>query len=248
MIRKFNYTGRMRIPQKLVRIQKLTNGQTNYFTATLALENLGFPDHACIYIEAYLASNFVRFAFGTVGRSVTPSDSSLDELPGTDDISFRLKIVDESDKVGRIIAQADNLRATNETGSGQKQSILPVKYANLKHQVWKVEFDQDFPGPVLIFNNEDNFPGIRTRMRSDPNFFALIYPAAIRFVLSRMKEDDRFEKSADEWSSRWIQFTEDVLGVAPTPTSKDSPEVDNWIDEVINSFCMKYRVLNRLNS
>lgn len=245
MIRKFNYTGRKRIPQKLVRIHKFSNGQTNYFTASLALQNLGFPEHARIYVEAYLAANFVRFPFGTVSRPVTPADSSLDDLPGTDDISFRVKVVDESSNMGRIIAQADNIRANNDIDSGQKESILPVKYANIKHQIWKVEFDQDFPGPVLIFNNEDNFPGIRTKMKDDPHFFSLIYPTAIRIVLSKIIEEGYLERDSDEWYSRWIQFTEDVLGVSPTP-SKDSPEVDNWIDEVVNSFCLKHRVLNRL--
>jgi len=247
MLRKFNYTGRKKIPLKYISIQKLNNGFSNYFTANLTIETLGFPDEACVYIEAYFNANFIRFDFGKIKSIKSPIDTTLDELPSIEGIRFRLKIVDESESRGRILGKADNIKPTNELDDGQKESILPVKFTNLKNQIWKVEFDQDILGPVLVFNNEDNFPGIRTKIKTDPFFFSLIYPAAVRFVLNKMREEDKLDRDGDDWSSRWIQFSEDILGVTPTPSSAESPEIDNWIDEVVNNFCLKYKVLNRLN-
>lgn len=245
MVRKFNFTGRKKIPSKFISIQKISNGNSNYFIANLDLQKLGFPNDAFIYVEAYHNANFLRFNFGTIQNIKSPIDTSIDELPEIENVLFRVRVVDESTSHGRILGNAERIKPRNDLESGERESILPVKFENLKNQIWKITFDQDLPGPVLVFNNEKNFPGIRIRVQSDNNFFSLIFPAAIRTILTKMADEDKLDRDSDDWSAHWVQFSEDILGVSPTP-SHDSPEIDNWIDEIVDSFCLKYNSINRI--
>jgi len=249
MIRKFNYTGRSKIPLSAVVISRFNNGYSHYFHAKIDLKRFKFPSHAKVYIEAYVKANNIRFNYGTVGNINAAQETTLDDLPSPEDALFQLKVVDESEHIGRILGIVKNIRPDNDLDDGQKDSILPVKFDNLNHHIWKVDFDRDMSGPVLVFNFEQNIPGIKLKLKNDPVFIALVYPAAIRFVLNQMAKENMLTKDSGDWSGNWIKFTESVLGIAITPESNDNMvEVESWIDEVVNNFCLKYRIINRIKN
>ncbi|MBU0596635.1 hypothetical protein KKA94_00540, partial [Patescibacteria group bacterium] len=68
MKRRFNYTGRGRIPQEKISIilNKKENSVSS-FTATIDLSGMGLPPEAKIYIETYHRTEYKSFDFGTVG-------------------------------------------------------------------------------------------------------------------------------------------------------------------------------------
>ena len=242
MIRKFNYTGRIKIPEKFTRVKLFQNGSSPYFNAYLELEDLGFPLHSRIFVEAYFASNFLRFDYGTVGQVKIPNQTSLNELPNIEQVRFRVKIVDDSGVHYKIIGISDNIYPEGILNDDNRKSILPVSFEDIGSQIWKVVFRS--VGPVLILNCETKYPGVRNLIKSNQFFLGLIYPVAIRFILQKIVDDDLFD--SDDWSANWITFTKDVLGVYSTPTSPDEIETDQWIDEVVSSYCTKFRLLENI--
>lgn len=248
MIRKFNYTGRKKIPVNAINIRTFKSSGLHYFIANVDLRKYGFPADAKIYLEAYYNTNYQRFYYGTVGAPETPINTSLETLPADDNILFRIVVVDENESKGKILGKANGIKPENNLNGGAKESILPVRYDDLNYQIWKIEFDNGHPGPVLVFNNEANFPGIRTKVNSDPSFISLVYPAAIRFILNKMVEENLFDKDSGDWYVSWLNFFENVLGVFSTPQNNESANLNDWVEEVISSFCQKYKVINRLIS
>lgn len=246
MIRKYNYTGRRKIPKKRIVVRKHSNANNHYFSANIDIDDLAFPPSAKVYVEAVFKTNNLRFDFGNVGNIQYPSDTLLDELPNIDDVLFHLKVVDETETQGKILGISKNIHPETEASEGRKDSLLPVKFQDIGSQVWKIDFDNGVAGPVLVLNIERKIPGIKSKISSDPFFISLIYPTAIRFVFSVMIKDNRLDKSADDWTGNWLIFAEDVLG-AMSPPEHNTPEIENWLDDVVNSFCQKYNVLNRIN-
>src|SRR5688500_6535444 len=110
MIRKFNYTGRRKIPAEAIKIQILKNADQKYFIVNADLQKFKFPSDSKIYVEAYFNLNTLRFDYGTIGEPHSPSNTSLEDLPTDDNILFRLKVVDESDSKGKILGKAERLK------------------------------------------------------------------------------------------------------------------------------------------
>ncbi|WDF78406.1 hypothetical protein PQ469_00100 [Mucilaginibacter sp. KACC 22773] len=242
MIRKFNYTGRVKIPERQTKIKLFENGSYPYFNAYLDLQELKFPIHARIFVEAYFASNFLRFDYGTIGQIKAPAQTSLIDLPNIEQVRFRVKIVDDSGVHFKIIGISDNIYPDGIANDDNRRSILPVSFEDIGSQIWKVVFRA--MGPVLILNCETKYPGIRNLIKSNQFFLGLIYPTAIRFILQRIVDDELFD--SDDWGANWITFTREVLGVYSTPDSSDDGDMDEWIDEVVSSYCAKFRLLENI--
>ncbi|MBV8391062.1 MAG: hypothetical protein JO080_14750 [Mucilaginibacter sp.] len=242
MIRKFNYTGRVKIPEKFAKIKIFENGNSSYFNAYLDIQNLNFPESAKVFVEPYFNANFLRFDYGTIGHLQPPAKTFLNDLPNIDQLRFRVKVIDASDELHKIIGIADNIYPEGLLNDGNRKSILPVLFDDIGNQIWKVDIRND--GPVLIMNNEENYPGIRNHIKSNPYFLGLIYPIAIRFILDKIIQDDLFD--SEEWSLHWLTFTREVLGVYPTPSDANDPSIDTWVEDVVNSYCVKFKLLENI--
>jgi len=242
MIRKFNYTGRLKIPEKFTKIKIFETENSTYFNAYLDIKNLGFPGHANVFVESYFNANFLRFDYGTVNELKPPTNTFLNELPNIDQLRFRVKVIDNSNELHKIIGISDNIYPEGLLNDGVKKSILPVLFEDIGNQIWKVDFTGN--GPVLILNCEKNYPGIRNHIKSNPYFLGLIYPIAIRFILEKIILEDTFD--SEEWSLNWLTFTREILGIYPTPKDKDDPDIDNWKEDVINSYCVKFKLLENI--
>lgn len=183
MIKHVNFTGRRRISRSCAEIEVL-NGSPRTFHAAIDLSATKMPPSAKVFLEAMCAGSSVvkRFDFGTVGQLQAPADLSLEEIEGAN-VFFSLKVVDiESDRFGRIIGLAENirpLRAGDLTVTG-RQGILPIDSASLGQEVWKLDFHEH---EVFLLVN-DSIPGLRDRPKQDPLFFATVYPAVVRMVLT----------------------------------------------------------------
>ena len=84
MIRRLNYTGRIRIRRKDIRIKVRDEGGKLEFDADLArLADYSLPPESLVFVEAYRQTSWMRFPFGRVGAIESPSQRRLDgfELP-----------------------------------------------------------------------------------------------------------------------------------------------------------------------
>jgi hypothetical protein len=244
MIRKFNYTGRKKIPFSCVSFCKLEKGNGVSFNAKFNFEDLGFPSLAKLYVEPYYKTSFMRFDFGTIENIKVPENTLLTEIPLNDGILFRVKVVDESSDQGLILGKADGIPLLSSEGElrTDRSCILPVRYVQeLGDEIWKVDFDQGMDGfPVLEVNS--SIPNIQDVVKYDKKFIALVYPAAIRFILKEIASSDRLDKDGDDWTCKWLVFSEHVLGVDLPEDSSNDEKIEDWVDSCVRSFCRMHNL------
>jgi hypothetical protein len=246
MIRRFNYTGRKKLNRSdfNLTLTEMLNSTTT-FDAELRLQELGLPDTAGVYIEAYHRAFYKRFYFGKVSRIEPPADRVLEGVKGADGIHFRIKIVDESGKHGRLVASADRISPlSKEQSDADKVSLLHVVYEDLRDEIWKLELDGDWP--ALVVNKR--IEGITEIVRADPQFFSLVYPTVVRQILTEIILNQSYYSDSvdDDWQSLWLQFVEGLPGMMPHPqpsdTEADRTRIVDWIDDAVSSFCSSNRV------
>jgi hypothetical protein len=195
---------------------------------------------ARVFIEAYYRTSFMRFDCGSVEAFAPPSDRRLTDIDGTV-IHFRVKVVDNATNEHRIVAVADDIVVSEEKPeTGGRMPLLPVNFSeSLGQQAWRIAFEP--AGPVLELNNRiDN---VKDVARHDAAFFALVYPAAVRQILTQIllvEEHDPHE-DGDEWWSLWLRWAGQFAATLPN----DVDEAPFWIDDVVATFCTRQSLLDR---
>jgi len=246
--RRFNFTGRQRIPRDrvVIGLTELNDG-TTVFDALFQLEDLELPPSARVFVEAYHGSDLARYDFGRVGYIHQPTDTTISHLGRIDRLHFRVKVVsNDDDPMGLILATADGISPVGTGGEGpiqpSRRPILPVLHdADLGKQVWKLAFTDT--GPQLLLNSR--IVGLESDARSDPRFFFFVYPAVVREVLTQMCVVSGVTDPSDppvDWHSDWLKFAKrfspndppDVLN--PEEEGWDQDSVTGWIDDVVEAF------------
>jgi len=240
MKRRFNYTGRIRIPHdKVPIILNRENGDVRSFVATINFEGLNLPSDAKVYVDAHRRTEVKRFDFGTAGNILQPPDTGLGNFAYRENLKFRVLVIDESS--GLVLAHADRISPEIEA---DKKSILPVDFGrDLGQRIWLIEY-KDYEGaPILYINRQ--IPNIENIARSDPKFFMHIYPAVIKEILIHMVFADRVDSDID-WHRDWLEFSQIILHGEGPPNILDTQKEDdfnkedaeNWINRVVEEFCM----------
>jgi hypothetical protein len=242
MQRTLNYTGRERI-EKNQALFSFTDPAATVpeFNVALHLDSSKYPSNASVFIEAYHKETRQRFNFGTVGNIRPPSDRLLDKIDLSRPTSFRVLIVDSSEKEGMLLASGDHFRA-DDSDEEQRSSILPVHQSMMGDLTWKVHFELG-AAPELHINNK--IIGGIEKVRSDPTFQALILPAALREILTCYMWL-QVDPEEDEYCGRWIAFA-NLFG-DEVPESNDPLEIAAWIDEVVSSFSERFHLVDLLEN
>ncbi|MEJ7626417.1 MAG: Abi family protein [Ferruginibacter sp.] len=185
MIRRLNYTGRVKIPRSRISISLLNDKQGKYFHAKLDFGGLNLSPDAKIYIEPNYKGVYQRFYFGTVAQFKEPDNTFLNELPETELAYFDVSVVDESGTVGLLLGSAKGIPVITDGTPNDRIPLLPVNPADLGNQFWKLSFDSGEEGrPILEINR--NLPDPFEMARNDIKFISLVYPVAFRGVLVRL--------------------------------------------------------------
>jgi hypothetical protein len=251
MIRRLNYTGRRSIARSriAVRIVNLT-GDEPAFTAEYDLEALRFPRDARVYIEAYNTDSYMRFAFGSIGEPQVPRDTRLIEITPRPLAKFRLKVVDETNRIGLLLGVADKIIPLRpDEDLEHKQSLLPVEFCDLGERVWKLDLSD---WPVLELNNR--IDGIAEAARSSGGFLGLLYPEVLRRILHEaVIEQQVTDPGLDDsdWTCLWLRYACSIPGVAPPPSaaSRNQTELqEEWIEEAVHAFCRTRHARARLEA
>jgi len=260
MIKRLNFTHRSRIPRRAVDIV-VHDGEKRRFEAGIDLDESDFPSDASVFVEATSSGSpsVMRFDFGTVGHLQPPSakDRMLSDIAG-ENVIFNVKVVDQSDDIGRILGIAQGLRPAvkgDEDASG-RQPILPVDPQDLGQRVWRVRFSEH--GVYLQVNR--HIPQIKEVARGHQMFFALVYPEVVRRVLAHVvlvEGQDQLTDERNDWRNQWLRF-----GMRWHPARSGSPAapfeqgvvsqenremVEDWIDDIVIAFCDYFGMRDRLN-
>lgn len=243
MKRSINHTGRKKILRDMVQI-KLHDGAPPTFTAALNLDKLSLPDSADVYVEAYYAHSMQRFAFGTVGRAVPSADTSITEVDQGGRTSFRVKVVDNSGHVGRLLASAEKINPEGEGDDPAREHLITVIQRDLGQTPWGLDLSEDgFTKPILKLNFL--IPDAINQIRHNPTFQALILPAVVREVFAFIFWDCNGAADDGSWQSAWLDLGRRVTGREP-PDTDEPGEIREWVDEMLDGFARNHALNDRL--
>lgn len=253
MIRKLNYTQRKKILVKHARFSTVREkANQHHVNMSLALQDYidDLPGDAVVFIEAYTRTKVERFKVANLNEcgEILSQSYMLSEFSDieVENLHFRVKIVDESDNVGRILAIADRLPRTSSLEQNENtKSILGVDYQDMGDRLWKLDLERNIP--YLVINNQLVNP--KDLVKNNDLFFATVYPEVIRQILADifLAEDSDEDYSdcddPDDWRYLWSCFARNITGIIKVP--KDIQERKEWIDDCIRAFCSKHRLLKR---
>lgn len=245
MLRKLNFTERATIPRSAARIEvRREPDGVLAFDAHLELDSVKATKDARVYIEAQYRTSYMRFDCGSIGAMLMPENRRLDEIDSDRIVRFRVKVVDHSDGQRRIVAASNDITVACDAGAASTRlPLLPVNFDDLGDEVWRVHFEA--MQPVLELNNRiDN---IEHLARQDAAFFALVYPAAVREVLTHFLLVERWDENEEggDTPELWIRWAREMVG-DPVPAEADDRA--EWIKEVVAAFCGKHRVADKMRA
>jgi hypothetical protein len=90
----------------------------------------------------------------------------------------------------------------------------------------------------------------------DDQFLSLVYPAAVREILTRVLfVEDRTDLNGPvgDWQTQWLRFACALPGIMPPPRRErdsDSGIEDRqfeWVEEAVDAFCAHQKVLERFS-
>ena len=242
MLRKLNFTERLKIPRSDVRVTLRRDDEgVLVFDSQLSFDGIDVVPSARVFIEAYYRTSFMRFDCGSVEAFAPPDDRRLTEIDGTGVVRFRVKVVDNDANDHRIVAVADDIVVSEEKRDASGLiPLLPVNFTDsLGQQAWRIAFEPN--GPVLELNNRVD--GIKDLARNDAAFFVLVYPAAVRLVLAQilLVEQHDAHQEGDEWWNHWLRWASRYA----TPLPADPDQASFWIDDAVAAFCDEQKPVDR---
>ena len=236
MIRRLNYTGRIKIHRTDLKLATREAGGVLSFDANLHLTDYELPAEALVFVEAYYRTTWMRFPFGTVANLQPPENRSLSEFDSADGILFRVKVTQAQDE-HILLAAADRIPLANPDADSDRESILPVHPAELGDELWQVDMQDE---PRLLVNKSATSDW--RQLAQSPLFVSLVYPAVLRQILTQiLAEGYRDTDDETEWRSKWLLFATLLPGVDPEIPNKDDGEEAalRWAGDAVAGFARK---------
>lgn len=249
MIRRMNYTGRKRISRSRVTVRLVPAAGGGWaFDAELDLAEYEFPPDSSVFVEAYNATSYMRFAFGTVGAITAPADIRLVDITAGPLPKFRVKVVDMRTRFGLLLGVADKLIPLQpDEELAHRQSLLPVEFRELGNRVWKLDLSD---WPVLELNKRIGDLG--EIARSADSFAALVYPEVVRRVLHEAVIEldctDSGDDDDDDWPGLWLTYACSLPGVTEPPEGGDEKAralQQEWIERAVDAFSRSREMRSR---
>jgi hypothetical protein len=244
VIRRFNYTGRKRIRREHVDIvvRELGEGAAT-FDATVELERYALPPEALVFVEAYRSPLWMRFGFGTVELRQTPDERRLTEFESTEGLLFRVKVTSPNEHRRLLLAEADQIPLRRpEQKPDRRVPLLPVVPEDLGDEVARLDFGPSFEDRPKLFVNRNlgDWPTIA----KSPAFAAMVYPQALREILTRVLWIEEYYElePADDWRAQWLRFATLAPGVGAVPQKGEQEYFDDWIRSAVETFARHQRL------
>jgi hypothetical protein len=236
MIRRFNYTDRLRIRRSDVRIVlREQQGRLEFDADLRALADYDLAPDSFVFVEAYRQTNWMRFSFGQVGAITPASSRVLSQFDSPHGILFRVKVTPNGD-VHTLLAEADRIPLAHpEQSEGERTPLLPVIPRKLGEEIYRLDFSDD--RPLLLINSE---AGNYANIGKSPAFVSLVYPAVFREILIRVLLVERHDDdNSDDWKSQWIRFALLHPGLGDLPDRDELEDRSDWIEKAVSAFAKR---------
>src|ERR1700722_5828797 len=204
------------------------------------------PRSADVVVESYTSTHLERFPWGDVEHPRT-EHCKLTGLSSGDRPLFRVKIIDNTEHAGRLLAAIDEVRAKDNI------SLLPIIWKSkdeMGQLFWLVHFVPGSETQPELWMNKDVLGLYDAVRQHSPLVCGLVLPAAYKIVLKKLVVDDEVEEWIGDSSllGRWLRFCRS-LGVEPfddLPLDDDDWEDSRnaWVDTVVNRFARVHLFLD----
>ena len=247
MAHRFNYTKRDKI--RLDDIEVKTARGKSPLTVNHKIVFSGYKpnlqdDHIVVF-EAHRRTKAARQVLGTIGKMPTSQKVVFEDFPNDENVLFRLRVIEPETRL--VKGMAKHITPANKPEEeGPTDPIIQVQLADsddgLGERLWKVSFTGVALPTVLLSGNRFRSPEVT----KTPPFQALVWPEILQEILLYAFVIKAFDPPT--WRPRWIEYTEEVLGVPDTPG--DAPtdtqqlpqyfaDTYRWIDDVVRAFCAR---------
>ncbi len=240
MIRRVNFTGRIKIRQNSVSLNVTNPGTSDVaFSCSVDLSEYKFPDDAEVFIDVYKGS-YIRKRF-SLGKIKSPEHIINQKIPELSDFpvfTSKLNVVDTRKGFKVILGLSSSLSSLDGGSDISRVSLLPVKYIKGMSQVWKLDYETG--RAVLLLNSE--IPEISDLIKNDSFFRHTVLPAVFReimfrlFIFERVFED---EDDNDSYRGKWLHFlrnslekTEDLDFLTNDFEDSDEPDFTQQLDAI----------------
>lgn len=247
MIRRLNYTGRVKISRTDLKLGTSDSGGALSFDADLRLADYELPAEAQVFVEAYRQTSWMRFPYGTVAAIQPPADRMLSAFDSADGIRFRVKITQPGNE-HVLLAVADRIQLALPDADAACESLLPVTPAELDNEIWRLDLEGSEPE---LFVSNTAAPDWR-QLAYSPIFISLVYPEVLRQVLKAILLEHKYRDFEDntDWRSKWLRFARMLPGVDPDLPAAEAADdlVIQWVSDAVAAFAKKLSLKNKFSA
>jgi hypothetical protein len=202
----------------------------------------GFSANAHVTLRLVENKQMELLDFGTVGAPkpfVELANSSFG------DPSCQLRVADtRPDHLGLLLGSTKTWRLNSDRTpqQGGVRGILRFQPAAIAPRAWKLDI-QENAHPVVLVDKRINDP--RTWAKTNPVFVACVLPAILQMVFSDILSKP--DPADTEWMADWLKWADTLMpGNPPPEDSQDSKACNDWIEQLIESFCQRHRLSDRI--
>lgn len=242
-----NYTGRVKLDYSkfALNIYDNENGPSEVGLVLNKRVITGIRETAITRLEAYRGPRMMQF---NLGQWRYPSDEKrflLSEFSPGEPLFFRIKIIDEDDARHPIKAWRDKIRPAEYDENGQKKkSALDVLPEDLRHIAWKIDWSEETEPLLLVNSRISDAREVTSIVARDPDFAALVFPQALREILTRLLRtipDSGADEEESAPQNKWMIFASSLVGrwfdeVEGEEIDIRNERIDSWVEDVVQAF------------
>lgn len=243
--RTTNPTGQRQLDASLfsVRTPMDAAGRRTFWLERFDFASAGLAPGLKLACIAHAGSTEEYFEIGTVDAPDHATRPLL-ELVQDRPLKFRFLVYESGNPL--LVGFADNVRPADEAGE-LGDSLVDIQPADLHGCAWKLELPSSLVGddkPVLLVDRQ-LFPTAAAAAR-DPWIAVLVMPEVMRQIARVIAAEPSSLTDENAWASMWAQFLE-AEGISMPAEDLDKHELDNWVDEVVETFCAKPVIRSQFN-
>lgn len=243
MRRTIRLTGRRQLDRKSAAIAIREVGGKKLLTFTFADEKAfkGFPASARLQVRLDENKQLELIDLGTVGSPKTAVEL---ENQNYIDPTCMLRVAKaDGENFGVLLGSTGSwrLQSDNPNQNGGVRGLLNFLPGKIAPRTWKLNIDENAHPIIQV---DSRIPDPRSWAKSDPVFVGTIMPAVIHQIFDDILCHDNPQDF--EWMRDWLQWADGLMTGEPLPEKPDVAERRKWIDALIDSFCQRHKLSDRI--
>lgn len=244
MRRTIRLTGRKQLPVSCAKVAIREVGEKRVVTLAIADPNVfkGFPHSARIALKLVENKQMELLDFGTLGAPKAIVDLGNSTFS---DPSCQLRVADTgADHLGILLGSTKPWRMeTDRTPQqGGVRGILRFQPKDIAPRAWRLDIQENAHPVVEI---DERIPDPRTWARNNPVFVAAVLPSIVQLIFEDILSKP--DPADFEWMNDWLGWAQTLMpGYPPPKYDTDPKERSEWTDRLIDSFCQRHHLSDRI--